>query len=430
VEAATGEVKTLEERYQALIKAARRTPAIDIAIQLGDLILETAVLERASDIHFEHHGTSLRIRFRIDGILQDALMVPRNTEIPITQRLRVLAGFDPEPPTTFRSEEGRFQKVLLGRAIQVRVSSFPTINGEKLVLRVLDRQHLGLDITQLGLEQESMTTLRKLIRSPYGIFFITGATGSGKTTSMYAMVRNISTPMINITTLEDPVEYRLEGINQAQINPKTGFSWGEGLRTILRQDPDVIMVGEIRDHETAEISMRAALTGHLLFTTMHTINAAGVVERLFEMGVPPFLIASSLLGSMAQRLVRQICPKCAQEAAPPSEAVVNEFVKSLDPKEAKMIKEIVFKPGGRFKLEQGCQACRNTGYMGRTGIFELMIMNEELRKQVLAHASTDVLRRTAVQTESMRTLLMDGLSNAWAGHTTLAEVIRVTATMV
>lgn len=419
----------LAERYNALIKSAGRTPAIDLAIQLGDLILEHAVKERASDVHFENHGTSLRVRLRIDGILQDALLVPRKQDLPITQRLRVLAGFDPEPPTTFRSEEGRFQKMIAGRAIQVRVSAFPTINGEKLVLRILDRQQLGLDLTQLGLEPESLNTLRKLIRSPYGIFFITGATGSGKTTSMYGMLRNISTPMINITTLEDPVEYRLEGINQAQINPKTGFTWGEGLRTILRQDPDVIMVGEIRDHETAEISMRAALTGHLIFTTLHTISAAGVIERLFEMGVPPFLIASSMLGSLAQRLVRRLCPQCAQNAAPPSESVVNEFVKALDPAEADAVKKLVFRQGGQYKIEKGCAACRNTGFAGRTGIFEVMLMNEAIRKQVLAHSSTDVIRRTAIES-GMKTLLMDGIAKAWTGQTTLSEVIRVTATMV
>lgn len=421
--------RSLEERYQTLVKSAGRTPAIDLAIKVGDLILEHAVVERASDVHFESHGASLRIRFRIDGILQDALLVPRNQELPITQRLRVLAGFDPEPSATFRAEEGRFQKMIAGRAIQVRVSSFPTIDGEKLVLRVLDRQQLGLDITQLGLQPETLATLRKLIRSPYGIFFVTGATGSGKTTSLYALLRNISTPMINITTLEDPVEYRLGGINQAQISPKSGFTWGEGMRTILRQDPNVIMVGETRDHETAEICMRAALTGHLIFTTLHTISAAGVVERLFEMGSQPFLIASSMLGSMAQRLVRKLCPQCAQNAAPPAESVVDEFVKALDPEEAKRVKEIVFKQGGQYKIEKGCPACRNTGFMGRMGIFEILLMNEDIRKQVLAHSSTDIIRRTAVKS-GMKTLLMDGIDKAWSGQTTLSEVIRVTATMV
>ncbi|HOI42398.1 MAG TPA: GspE/PulE family protein [Elusimicrobiales bacterium] len=314
--------------------------------------------------------------------------------------------------------------------MQVRVSSFPTVNGEKLVLRILDRQQLGLDLEQTGMDQESLTIIKKLIRNPYGIFFITGSTGSGKTTSLYAMLKNINTPMINIITLEDPVEYRLEGINQAQINNKSGFTWAEGLRTVLRQDPDVIMVGEIRDYETAEISLRSALTGHLLFTTIHTINAPSIIERLFEMGVPPFLIASSMLGAMSQRLVRKVCPQCAQKAAPPSEAVVNEFIKNMDEHEGKIVKELILRPDADYKVEKGCPHCRNTGYLGRTGIFELMLMSEEVRKQVLDHAPTDLIKRTALQSGKMRTLLMDGITKARAGVTTLSEVIRVTATMV
>lgn len=421
---------TLEEAYGDLVKSKGRAPGIDLAIKLSDMILEQAVRERASDVHIESQGSNVRVRIRVDGILQDMLNSPKTADIPLTQRIRVLAGFDPEPPTSFRNEEGRFQKIIANRAIQVRVSSFPTVNGEKLVLRVLDRQQLGIDLEQLGMDQETLTTIKKLIRNPYGIFFITGSTGSGKTTSLYAMLKNISTPMINIITLEDPVEYRLEGINQAQISAKTGFTWAEGLRTILRQDPDVIMVGEIRDYESAEISLRSALTGHLLFTTIHTINAPSIIERLFEMGIPPFLIASSMLGAVSQRLVRKVCPQCAQKAAAPSEAVVSEFIKNMDPQEGAIVKDLILKPGAEYKVEKGCAACRNTGYLGRTGIFEMMLMNEEVRKQVLDHSPTDMVRRTAIQTGKMRTLLMDGILKARTGVTTLAEVIRVTATMV
>jgi type II secretory ATPase GspE/PulE/Tfp pilus assembly ATPase PilB-like protein len=418
-----------QQRLQQLLKNTSRYPAIDIAIQISDLVLEHAVNNRASDIHFEYHGNNLRIRFRVDGTLQDALILPRHQNIPITQRLRVLAGFDPEPPSVFRTEEGRFQKIINGRPIQVRVSSFPTINGEKLVLRVLDRNQMGLSLEQLGLNTEMLGTLKKLVRSPYGIFFVTGATGSGKTTTLYAMLKTISSPMVNITTLEDPVEYRIEGINQAQISQKSGFTWTEGLRTILRQDPDTIMVGEVRDHETAEISMRAALTGHMIFTTLHTISAPGVVERLFEMGIQPFLIASSMIGSCAQRLVRKLCPHCAQSTPAPNENSVNEFVKTLDPVEAKAIKQIIFNTGAKFKIPKGCPNCRNTGFVGRTGIFELMLMNEELRKEILSHAPTDSIRRKAIQS-GMKTLLMDGTLKAWSGVTTMQEVLRVTATMV
>lgn len=421
---------SLEESYNELLNSKTKSPAIDMAIKLSDIILEHAIKERASDVHIETQGANLRVRFRIDGILQDMLNAPKNAQIPITQRIRVLAGFDPEPPTTFRNEEGRFQKLIAGRPIQVRVSSFPTVNGEKLVLRVLDKGQLGLNLEQLGLDHDTLTLIKKLIRNPYGIFFITGSTGSGKTTSLYAMLKNINTPMINIITLEDPVEYRLEGINQAQINVKTGFTWSEGLRTILRQDPDVIMVGEIRDYDTAEISLRSALTGHLLFTTIHTINAPSIIERLFEMGIPPFLIASSMLGAISQRLVRKVCPHCSQKAEPPSEAVVNEFVKNMDPAEAAIVKEMILAPGANYKVEKGCAQCKGTGYLGRTGIFELMLMNEEIRKKVLDHSPTDIIKKTAVQTAKMRTLLMDGILKAREGVTTLSEVIRVTATMV
>ena len=426
----TPTTETLEEGYNELLKSKGRSPGIDLAIKLSDLILDHAVRERASDVHLEFQGANLRVRFRVDGILQDMLNSPKNADIPLTQRIRVLAGFDPEPPASFRNEEGRFQKMLSGRAIQVRVSSFPTVNGEKLVLRVMDRQQLGIDLEQLGLDPETLTVVKRLIRNPYGIFFITGATGSGKTTSLYAILKNINTPMINIITLEDPVEYRLEGINQAQINAKSGFTWAEGLRTILRQDPNVIMVGEIRDYDTAEISLRSALTGHLLFTTIHTINAASIIERLFEMGVPPFLIGSSMLGAMSQRLVRKVCGQCAQKATPPSEPMVNEFVKNMDPEEGKLVKELILRPGADYKVEKGCPACRNTGYSGRMGIFELMQMNEEIRKHILDHAPTDVIKRTAIKTGKMRTLLMDGITKARAGSTTLSEIIRVTATMV
>jgi len=341
----------------------------------------------------------------------------------------VLAGFDPEPPTTFRNEEGRFQKVMGGKTVQVRVSSFPTINGEKLVLRILDRTQMGLSLDQLGLEAKTLNTIKKVIENPYGIFFVTGATGSGKTTTLYAILKTITTPMRNTVTLEDPVEYRLDGINQAQINSKSGFTWNEGLRTVLRQDPDIIMVGEVRDHENAEISMRAALTGHLILTTIHTISAPSVVERLYEMGIPPFLIASSTLGSMAQRLVRRVCAQCAVPTTPPDTDTVNEMVKMLGPDEGTYIKEIIARPGAQFKSAVGCPACRGTGYLGRTGIFEIMLMNEELRKQVLSHSTTDELKRTAVQS-GMKTLLMDGIEKSWAGITTLPEVLRVTATMV
>ncbi len=398
---------TLEEGYNELVKDKGRAPGIDLAIKLSDLILEHAVAERSSDVHIETQAANLRVRFRVDGILQDMLTAPKNAEIPLTQRIRVLAGFDPEPPASFRTEEGRFQKIIAGRAIQVRVSSFPTVNGEKLVLRILDRQQLGLDLEQIGMDQESLTIIKKLIRNPYGIFFITGSTGSGKTTSLYAMLRNINTPMINIITLEDPVEYRLEGINQAQINNKSGFTWAEGLRTILRQDPDVIMVGEIRDPETAAISVQAAMTGHRVLSTVHTNDAAGAVTRFIEMGVEPFLISTVLLASFAQRLVRTVCPYCKEPYRPPAKALA---AWGLDKYEK-----------ANFQHGKGCYQCLNTGYKGRTGIFEVLINDSLIQDMIVKKSSAHEIIRVAEAAGKLRNLKTDAAGKVLQGITTLEE---------
>lgn len=421
---------TLVQGYQQLIMAKKNNPQIDLASKLCDLIVEYAVKERASDIHIEAQGPNTRVRFRIDGIMHDMLAFKKTPDVPLIQRIRVLSGFDPEPSASYKNEDGRFQKMAAGRPIQLRVSSFPTVNGEKLVLRVVDRGQLSVQLDHIGLEQDTLALLRRIIRNPYGIFFITGDTGSGKTTSLYSILQDINTPAINIITLEDPVEYRMDGINQAQISARTGFTWTEGLHTILRQDPNVIMVGEIRDYDTAEMSMRSALTGHLLFTTIHTINAPSIIERLFEMGIPQFLISSAMIGAMAQRLVRRVCPQCAQKSNPPSEAMVDGFIKSMDPEEGEIVKKMILAPGANYMVERGCPNCRNTGYRGRTGIFELMLMNEEIRRHVINHSPTDVIKRSAIKSGGMRTLLMDGILKARAGVTTLSEVIRLTSNIV
>jgi len=422
---------SLVDSFNQLLFLKKKNPVMDIATKLCDLILEHAVVERTSDIHIESQGINVRVRFRVDGILNDMLVFQKTPDIPLVQRIRVLAGFDPEPSTAFKQEDGRFQKIVSGRGIQLRVSSFPTVNGEKIVMRVVDRAQLSIDLDKLGLMPDTLGLVRRLIKNPYGMLFLTGDTGSGKTTTLYAILKEINMPSVNIITLEDPVEYRMEGINQAQIEPKRGFSWKEALVSILRQDPNVIMIGEVRDFETAEMSMRFALTGHLLFTTIHTISAPSTIERLFEMGVPPFLIASSMLGAMSQRLVRRLCPYCSKPASALTEPAVNEFTKNMDLEEAKIVKQLILSPGANFKIPNlaGCPNCRN-GYRGRIGLFELMVMNESIRKHVLANAPTDVIRRTAINTAGMRTLLMDGILKARLGETSLAEVIRVTATMV
>ncbi len=416
----------LKSRYDEILKKVGKGQS-DLSTEASDAILEAAVSERASDVHVETHGAQLRVRLRVDGVLQECLTAPVHPDIPLAKRFRVLAGFDPNPPVPFRAEDGRFAKTIAGRPVQIRVSAFPTVNGEKIVLRVLDQANVLLALDQLGLTAENHALLDRMLRASYGIFFVTGATGSGKTTTLYSMLRRINVKNANVMTLEDPVESRLDGINQGQINPRSGFTFEEGLRAALRQDPDVIMIGEIRDYQTAEIAMRASLTGHLVLTTLHTINAPTVVDRLFEMGVQPFLISSSMLGSMAQRLVRKLCVKCAQPSGAPSEASVQELVKTLDNEEAKGVRELLLKPGASFKRPVGCADCRG-GYSGRVGIFELMIMNEYLRTHILAKTQSDILRRTAIQT-GMRTLLMDGSLKAWSGVTTLDEVLRVTATL-
>jgi type II secretory ATPase GspE/PulE/Tfp pilus assembly ATPase PilB-like protein len=312
--------------------------------------------------------------------------------------------------------------------VQARCSVFPTVDGESVVLRIFDQAQLGLGLEQIGMQPDTLETLQRIMKCNYGIFFVTGSTGCGKTTTLYGILKQLNQPNINVISLEDPVEYRLTGVNQAQINPKMGFTFEEALRGVLRQDPNVVMVGEIRDFGTAEIAMRAAQTGHFVVSSLHTISAPGAVDRLFEMGVQPFLMTSSILGVMAQKLIRRLCTDCAKPSAPPPENVVNEFVKTLDPEEGTRVKTLIYRQGAAYLAPGGCEKCRNTGYLGRTGLFEMMVMNEHLRGHVLAKSAPDLIRRTAIQT-GMRTLLMDGVIKAAAGWTTLDEVLRATAVM-
>ena len=391
-------------------------------------ILSQAVREGASDVHVSPEKAGVSVRFRIDGRLHEVPAPPKSMIMPIISRIKILSGMD---IAVLRiPQDGRFTIKMDTKEINVRTSTLPTIYGENVVMRLLDMSAGYYNLDRLGMVDQDRDKIEAAISKPYGMILSTGPTGSGKSTSLYAILEKINKPDINIITLEDPVEYRVDKIRQTQLNKKAGMTFASGLRSILRQDPDVIMVGEIRDYDTAEISLRSALTGHLLFTTIHTINAPSIIERLFEMGVPPFLIGSSMLGAMSQRLVRKVCPKCCQGAAAPSEPVVNEFIKNMDPEEGKVVKDLILAPGANYKVEKGCPECRSTGYMGRTGIFELMLMNEEIRKHILDHAPTDVIKRTAIKTGKMRTLLMDGILKARTGTTTLSEIIRVTATMV
>jgi type IV pilus assembly protein PilB len=414
-------------RFNAIQLRAAKGEGSEASVDAANLILEEAVNQGTSDVHIELGGGQLRVRFRIDGQLTDALKTQIHPQLPVTQRFRILAGFDPKPGGTFRSEDGRFTVDLGGRSIQSRCSVFPTVDGESVVLRIFDQTQLGLGIEQVGMPSDTLDMVNKLVKCNYGMFVVTGATGCGKTTTLYGILQKLNQPNVNIMSLEDPVEYRLAGINQAQINPKMGFTFAEALRGVLRQDPNVVMVGEIRDAESAEIAMRTAQTGHFVLTSLHTISAPGAVDRLFEMGVQPFLMTSSLLGVLAQRLIRRLC-ECAKPTTPPPQQVVDEFAKTLDPEEGSRVKELIYRQGATFLAPTGCDKCRGTGYLGRTGLFELMVMNEHLRGHILAKSAPDLIRRTAIQT-GMRTLLMDGVLKASSGWTTLDEVLRVTAVM-
>jgi len=379
-------------------------------IKLVDLIIAQAVRDRASDIHIEPEEGITRIRFRIDGILHEIPSPPKEWESAIISRVKVLSGMDIAESRT--PQDGHFQAKVDERVIDFRIASMPTIHGENVVMRLLDTASVMIGLERLGFSTyEQMKRYEDIIARPYGIILSTGPTGCGKTTTLYSALMRINTIERNIITIEDPVEYRLGLIRQIQINPKAGITFANGLRAILRQDPDVIMVGEIRDLETAIIAIQAALTGHLVFSTLHTNDAPSSVTRLINMGVEPFLIAACLIGIMAQRLVRLICPDC-KESYEPSQAVIDRWG---------------LRDKGQVTLYRGrgCDTCLGTGYKGRTGIFELMIVDDEIREMIVTNASVVALRIKA-QEKGMRVLREDGLDKVLKGLTSMEEIARVT----
>ncbi|RCK81478.1 MAG: Type IV fimbrial assembly, ATPase PilB [Candidatus Ozemobacter sibiricus] len=380
-------------------------------IQLVNLIIMRAIKEKASDIHIEPDDTVMRCRFRIDGMLQEVLALPKTFEAATVSRCKVMAELDIAEKRV--PQDGRIKLNVDNREIDLRVSTYPTLRGEKVVMRILDKQRVLFGLEDLGLPDDTLQRYSSLLEKPNGIILVTGPTGSGKTSTLYASLQKIKDPTINIVTIEDPVEYQLPGINQGQINPKAGFTFAGGLRSILRQDPDVIMVGEIRDYDTAEVAIRAALTGHLVFSTLHTNDSAGTVTRLIDMGVEPFLVASSVIGIMAQRLVRLICVECREEFVP-STAII---------KSSKLLYQ-----AGKTKVYRGkgCEKCNNTGYRGRTTISELLIMNERIKELIVEKAPASVIKNEAIK-QGMRTLRQDGLAKVLRGQTTLEEVVRVSA---
>ena len=407
-----GAAGTIAEVAQAIQEAAlpkKEEEAAEEApvIRLVNLLIMQAVKERASDIHIEPGDGVLRTRFRIDGVLREVNGPPIHLHSPVTSRIKVLAKLDIAEKR--KPQDGRFRLKLEGGEIDLRVSTIPTQFGEKVVMRLLDSANAVLSLEQLGLDSGLRTHVERLIRSPHGILLVTGPTGSGKTTTLYAALHLINSAERNIITIEDPVEYRLPGVNQVQVNPKADVTFASALRSFLRQDPDVIMVGEVRDRETAEIAVQAALTGHLVFSTLHTNDAPSSLTRLMDMGIEPFLITSSVIGVVAQRLVRVICPKCKEPSRTPANAG----------------RELGVAEGTPLFHGKGCASCKQTGYKGRVGIFELLPMTDQVKELVVAKAPAHAVRDTA-RKAGMRTLREDGLAKALAGVTTVEEVLRAT----
>jgi len=395
--------QTQEERQ--LIEAASDEPIV----KLVNLFITQALRDRASDIHINPDKDKLRVRNRIDGFLYEVAQPPKKLQSAIISRIKILANIDIAEHR--RPQDGRIELKVEDRPIDLRVSTFPTIYGENVVMRVLDKGSVLIGLEELGFSQKDLTLFNTLIRKPYGIILTSGPTGSGKTTTLYSALETINSIDRNIMTLEDPVEYDLQLIRQSQVNSKTNFTFANGLRAILRQDPDIILVGEIRDLETATIAIQAALTGHLVFSTLHTNDAPSCVVRLSDMGIQNFLVGSTLIGVLSQRLVRRICESCKEEYEPP-----DDIFKALDYSPP---------PGAKFYRGKGCQDCRGIGYKGRIGIFELMEISPNIQRAILKKSYETELREIARQ-EGMRTLREDGLEKVLQGMITLDEVLMAT----
>jgi type IV pilus assembly protein PilB len=390
------------------------------AARMFDIIMIQAIRDRASDIHLEPDESALRVRFRIDGFLYESLALPKQIHPSLTSRIKILAEMD--IAETRAPQDGNFNVKMEKRGFEIRVSTFPTIYGENVVLRILDQTSPLINLGDLGFSKDMLDLCKQLIQRPNGIILVTGPTGSGKTTTLYAFLNLINSKEKNIITIEDPVEYRLALIRQTQVNPKAGITFATGLRSILRQDPDVIMIGEIRDRETSEIAHQSALTGHLVLSTLHTNDAPEAITRLMDIGVEPYLISSSLIGVLAQRLVRTICPDCktSYQADPNILSDLGDVEESR-PREVSKSKEPLTLHRGK-----GCKNCKQSGYRGRTGIFELLPINEKIKQLISEKASTQVIRESAKKMVGMVSLREDGLRKVLKGITTLEEVDRVT----
>ena len=420
-----GAARAIEEMRREA-SAAETAPEADTAFtsnQLGDdsvssaptirlvnSIIERAVVERASDIHLEPHETELLVRMRIDGIMQDILTVPRDLQNSVLSRIKIMAGLNIAERRV--PQDGRFNVRVKDKNIDLRVSTLPTVYGEKIVCRLLDKSGGRIALEAIGLTEEGLAAIKNLLKYRNGVILVVGPTGSGKTTTMYSMIHEINTRDVNLVTLEDPVEYNIEGVNQVQINEKVGLTFASGLRSILRQDPDIIAVGEIRDGETADIAMRAAITGHVVLSTIHTNDAVGTIERLEDIGVEPYLVASAMRGMVSQRLLRKICPNCKQ-----AYTATEEELRDLD---------IPDEVGLTLYRGKGCPNCFNTGYRGRTAVVEVMTLNSKLRRMISERAPRSAIEEELHKPESGFVSLRESAINlAREGVTTASEILRV-----
>ncbi len=378
-------------------------------VRLANVIIRQAIRDKASDIHIQPELNRVRVRNRIDGVLHDAMTVPKKAQAPLISRIKVMADLDIAEKRA--PQDGRISLRVAGGEYDFRVSTNPGVNGEKVVMRILDKRGVQVGLNQLGIPAVMMDDIEGLIRQSFGIITVTGPTGSGKSTTLYSVLNTLNSPEKNVLTIEDPVEYQLPGLTQTQVNERAGVTFPKALRTFLRQDPDIILVGEIRDPETALIATEAALTGHLVFSTLHTNDAPTAIARLIEMGVEPFLIASSVIGVLAQRLVRVICTECKEAYTPPVEAF-RRLNLAMD------LESVTFYRG------KGCDRCRHTGYRGRIGIFELMLVTDHIRELILRKAPTHEIRQAGLEA-GMMTLRQDAMQKILEGVTTMEEALRV-----
>jgi type IV pilus assembly protein PilB len=404
-----GKIKTVDQTQIAQI--IKEAPIAKIV----STILEYAVTSRASDVHIEPQEDRVRVRYRIDGILYDRLSLPKSVQEAVLSRIKILSEMKIDEHRT--PQDGRFNFKVEDKEVDLRISVLPTTFGEKIVMRLLRKSGGVPSLEELGLNGSSLRNLETAMLRPHGIIIVVGPTGSGKTTTLYSVLNKLNTTRVNISTLEDPVEYQMPGINQVQVNPAVGLTFAEGLRSFLRQDPNIILVGEIRDSETTDLAIQAALTGHLVFSTLHTSNAAGALPRLLDLGAETFLLASTMNAVLGQRIVRKICSHCKMELTPPQQ-IVDEMKVVLGkyfPQDQKAVK---------FYKGKGCEECGQSGYMGRVGIFETLTISEKIAAMVLQHADSGTIEKEAIS-EGMITMKQDGYLKVLAGVTTVEEVLRV-----